>query len=109
MFFSDAGLTLEESPVVSLYLHGKSGRPARKDRFVYPSQGSVTLLAHKSDNFICNGGGPRSEASTRTARGATVAAPRTMELDKIGAVVSYSHPPVGTHLADSTADLLIKR
>lgn len=98
---------------MSLYLHGKSGRPAEKDRFVYPSQGSVTLLAHKSINFICNGGGPRSRggetASRAAARGVRAIAPRTLELDKIGAVVSYNHPNSGTFLSDATAELLVRR
>lgn len=112
-WFQVAGLTLEDAPVVSLYLHGKSGRPAEKDLYVYPTQGSVTLLAHKSPRFICNGGGPRSRGADSSSRAAAralrVAPPRTVELDRIGAVVSLSHPPTGTYLAEATAELLIKR
>eukprot|EP00752_Nemacystus_decipiens_P011591 g10293.t1 len=111
VWFRTAGLVLEESPVVSLFLHGKSGRLARKDKFVFPTQGSVTLVAHKGENFICNGGGPRSggDISSRASRGGMLAPPRTMELDRIGVVVSLAHPPAGTFLAESTADFLLKR
>ena len=38
-----------------------------------------------------------------------MAPPRTVELDRVGAVVSLSHPPAGTYMAEATADLLIKR
>lgn len=85
---------------------------AEKDLCVYPTQGSVTLLAHKNPKFICNGGGPRSrggESSSRAVRASRVEPPRTLELDRIGAVVSLSHPPAGTYLPEATAELLIKR
>ncbi len=77
---------------------------------MYPTQGSVTLLAHKTDSFICNGGGPKTAgAESRRTRWPTVEAPRTAELDHIGAVVSNAHPPAGTFLASSTAEVLIER
>ena len=111
VLFTAAGLILEDEPVVSHYLHGKSGRIPKEKRCLYPSSGAVTLLAHKGPVCICNGGGARSreDAGARTARSARAAPPRTAELDRIGAVVSLSHPPSGTHLADSVAELLIKR
>lgn len=109
--FTAAGLVLEDEPVVSIYTHGKGGRISREKQCLYHSAGSITLLAHKGPVCICNGGGARTRenASERTARTARVTPPRTAELDRVGAVVSLRHPPSGTHLADSVADLLIKR
>lgn len=109
--FKTAGLILEDHPIISAYLHAKSGRISSKNRFLYPQQASVTLLAHKELVFICNGGGARSkegmdERSTRLAR---VAHPRTAELDRIGVVVSFRHPASGTNLADSVAELIVRR
>jgi len=111
-FFKEAGLILEQCPVVSHYLHGKSGRPADDKKLVYSSQGAITLLAHKTANFICNGGGPRPRGGVErraSARAGQVQAPRTPELDRIGVVVSLNHPASGTNLHDSTAELLLKR
>lgn len=109
---ASAGLVLEDSPVVSLYLGGKSGRVSDEKKLTYPSQGSVTVLAHKTRDFVCNGGSTRL-TKTRASRGLPATTPppppRTPELDLIGAVVSECHPPSGTFLASSVADLLIKR
>lgn len=111
---ASAGLVLEDSPVVSLYLGGKSGRVSDEKRLTYPSQGSVTVLAHKTRDFVCNGGGARLTKTRASSRGLPATTtrpppPRTPELDLIGAVVSECHPPSGTFLASSVADLLVKR
>ena len=93
----------------SVYLHAKSGRISKKNRFHYPSATSVTLLAHKQDVFICNGGGARSREDSNARISRIARPPRTVEMDRVGVVVSLRHPPSGTNLAYSVAEMLIKR
>lgn len=104
-------LALEDNPVVSHYLEGRSGRRAASAANHLDHQGSLTLVAHKSDKFICNGGGARGTREEQNARrkAARLEPPRQPELEEIGVVMSNKRPEVGTFLAPSTADFLLKR
>lgn len=55
--FKSANLILEDNAVLSHYLHAKSERISKKNRYHYPSATSIALLAHKEQVFIiCNVG-----------------------------------------------------
>lgn len=100
-----SSLLLERYPITTVYLARQSGRIAGENKNHYASQTSMTLIAHKSQNFVCHGGGTggrrRAVASSSSS---------THELlEELGVVVSPKHPESKTFLAPAMANHLIKR
>ena len=108
---NEVDLILEDSPVVCHYLLGRPGRVPEASINHYRKQGSPVLLAHKSANIICNGGGSKLSRGlrTRAAKAARLDAPRQPYLEEVGVVLADNHPEGDTFLAANVADLLIQR
>ena len=106
--FSTRGLRLEENPITSVYLTRRAGRLATAARKDHTHQTSVTLVAHKTTRYVCNGGGVRAERERRPKM-RKVPAPRMSELEDVGVVLSLKHPPTSTYLDPAAADYCITR
>lgn len=88
----DAGLILESSPPSSVYLSGRSGRVAAPTKLRFASQTSTVLVAHKTANFTCNGGGVvrNNGVGRANTRSTTLEAPRQHALENVGVVLPKS-------------------
>ena len=99
---------LKENPITSVYLARRAGRLATATRKDHTNQTVVTLVAHKTTRYVCNGGGGRAERERRPKM-RKVPPPRMSELEDVGVVLSPKHPPASTYLDPAVADYCITR
>lgn len=108
-----AGFTLEENPVLSVYLDEPSGRVADNKKQYFASHAGLALVAHKGPSYVCQAVGSR-RASAQTASPVPSSAPEEVEirqdvLEAVGVIVSSKQPDAGTFLTLAMAKHLIKR
>lgn len=108
----EAGLIMESAPPCSVVLSGKRGRLPVATKLHYPAQPSTVPVAHKTADFICNGGGGLyggRHAQTRSKTTTTLEPPRQQMLEDAGVVLSAKHPTDGTNVTIEMAHHLLCR
>ena len=90
---------LEEAAIVACYKSRKAGRGNGRARNRLPLQSSLTLVAHKSDTFVWNGG--------QMTLGGTGAGEAMAMSETCLSIARY--PPASTYLSPAVAEFCIER